>query len=812
MSDHRPLENAAYRGNRRRTGARSDADDLRPDGHPKSTRGAYGALLRGVLAFAIAWMGPASWVSVGAQSDAGADLLEARVRLARAYEPIDTIASRLDPTAFDVGALGLDLAFEVGEDIVAEVHRRVRFEPYRGLLRGARGTLASGAGNALDQAVLTAVLLGDAGYDVEVRTARLDADAVALVWERIGAGGPAAAAADAVAVGADDLRPTWTDEPGAFDEVAALVERRGDEIDQDVAAVERLLIDAVELTGGLESEIADAVGSYAWVAYRLGASEPWTEAHPVFGGDPPAALVGLEPDAVLTGEVPVEMQHRVRVQAFLERSLGGELSESPVMDPWERPAANLFGVPIAYTNAADGAGRVEEGSDAEAVRAATNLFFPMLEGQLPNGALAFTLQGATVPPDAAASPFAALFATTSRALGNAAGALGALGGSEDAADPAAAVALTGFGFEFTLIEPGGVETTHRRMVVDRIGVDARAAGEARLNPDVTEADVFAALTATHTIVVDPGRYAYDYVVARGVDHLLQLRPYLETVLEALAGDGAVPGYPAELRRLEEPVGPLLLVSALTGAPLGADVLSYRPASGLVVITASPASDRSEVDVVANPRWSLSLGADGPRPNASASRFAGIWETRTEALGFGEDEGNVVIPAFATLAAAGAARVVLTAADAAQVAALPYPSETRAAMLEDLERGYVVVAVGEPQAGTPGWWRVDPTTGVTLGRGGDGRGNAFVEYLTSWQASVHLAAGFTGYGIGGCMSISDGLRRGCCIAQNVAIGAGGLALGLVMASLVTGSAAALILLKTDITKNLAFSQIPPVCGR
>ena len=810
MSDRRPQENDASRPSHRRAGSVPTIDDPQPGGRRRRERARGGAFLRAVLAFAVAWTGPASWSTVGAQADAGAELLEARVRLARAYEPIDTIVSRLDPAAFDVGALGLELAFEVGEDIVAEVHRRVRFEPYRGVLRGAQGTLASGAGNALDQALLTAVLLGDAGYDVEVRTARLGPDVVALLWGQIGVGGQATPP-DAPTANADGLRPTWAEEPGAYDEVAAVVERRGDEIDRDVAAMERLLAGAVELTDGLEAAIADAVGAYAWVAYRLGGTEPWAEAHPVFGADPPAALGGLQADVVLTGEVPVEMQHRVRIQAFLERSVGGKLSEVPVMEPWERPVANLYGVPIVYTNAADGTGRVEEGSDPEAVRAATTAFFPMLEGQLPDGGLAFTLQGTTVPPDAAASPFAALFATTARALGSATGALGALGSSEDAADAAAVMALTAFGFDFTLVEPGGVETTHRRFVVDRVGASARAAGEPRLLPDLSEAAVFAALTATHTIVVDPGRYTYDYVVARGVDHLVQLRPYLDAVLEAVVGDGSVPAYPDALRRLEEPIGPLLLVSAVTGVPLGADVLSYRPAPGLVVVTASPASDRAEVDVVANPRWSLSLGTDGPRPNASASRFAGIWETRTEALGFGEDEGDVVIPAFATLAAAEADRVVLTPADAAQVAALPYPAATRAAMLEDLERGYVLVAVGAPTSGTPGWWRVDPTTGVTLGRGGDGRGNAFVDYLTGWQVSVHLAAGFTGYGIGGCMNISDGFRRGCCIAQNVAVGAGGLALGLVMASLVTGTAAALMMLKADITKNLVLAQLPSVCG-
>lgn len=809
MIQPRPDPNAALQGSRPPSGAPPHRDPRPGGGHRRGVRARGGVLLRGALALAVAWMGPASWLSVGAQGDGGTDLLEARVRLARAYEPIEVIASRLDPTTFDVDALAFELAFEVGEDIVAEVHRRVRFEPYVGVLRGARGTLATGAGNALDQAVLTALLLGDAGYDTEIRTARLDAAAAELLWARIGTGGRPTSIGSGP-VEAAGLRPELVAEAGAFDEAEDLVERRGDEIQRDVAVVERLLAEAVELGDGLGAAIGEAVAGYAWVAYRLGNDAPWAHAHPVFGGDPPALVMGLEPDAVYVGSVPEDVQHRIRIQAFVERSVGGQLSETPVMDAWERPVANAFGVPLTYTNAADGAGRVDEGSDPEAVRAATSLFFPMFQGELPDGALAFTTDGATVPPEEAASPYAAFFATTARALGDALGALGGLGDSE-ADEASAAMALTGFGFDFTLIEPGGDETTHRRMVVDRIGTDARAAGEVRLDPDLSEADVFAALTATHTIVVDPGRYTDEYVVARGVEHLLELRPYLDAVLEALVGDGDVPAYPGELRQLEEPIGPLLLASALTSAPLGPDVLSYRPAPGLVVITAVPEADRSEVDVVANPRWSLRLGADGPRPDAAASRFAGIWETRTEALGFGADEGHVVIPAFATLAEVEGARVVVTAADAVRVAALPYPAATRAAMLEDLERGYAVVAAETPTAGTPGWWRVDPTTGATLGRGGDGRGASFVEYLTSWQVSVVMAAGFTGYGVGGCMNISDGFKRGCCIAQNVAVGAGGLALGLVMASLITGSAAALMLLKADVTKNLALSQMPSVCG-
>lgn len=56
-------------------------------------------------------------------------------------------------------SLTLDHAFEA-------VARRIRFEPYSGVQRGARGTARAQAGNAIDQALLLAAVLRGAGYEV----------------------------------------------------------------------------------------------------------------------------------------------------------------------------------------------------------------------------------------------------------------------------------------------------------------------------------------------------------------------------------------------------------------------------------------------------------------------------------------------------------------------------------------------------------------------------------------------------------------------------------------------------------------------
>lgn len=699
-----------------------------------------------------------------------AGLLDAQARLAQLFGQLDAVRGQLDRTRFDPDALGFELAFADADEIVAAVHALVRFEPYHGVLRGARGTLGSGGGNALDQALLTGVLLGDAGYDVVIRGGRLDDPQVAAVLAHM------RVEADALRVPAFD--PTI--------ELAGTAEASFLEIERERALIaDRLVDQAEQFAVDLGTLVAfdqadtdllvDAARWYFWVAYRLGSNEPWRDAHPVFGADG-IPFERPEVEVEFTDTVPNEWVHQFRFQVFVERRLGDEILVEPVTAPWERPVANLYGRVVSYANLPDGLHDVDDPTDVPALEAATSFFFPVIDGNVAPGAMAFDMMGISVPPEAAASPFGPLFQTTGRAAASAAGALGGIGLGREAepeTDPDAFISLSAQWFEFTLIAPGGEETVHRRMVVDRRGVGARERGDVAFETGVGASDAFERLTRTHTFVVAPGTYSDAYRLDATVEGLRAVASYAEEVLIATYRGEPLPQRSSVDGSVDDRMAGLMLAGLFDDIEFERDVVSYRPSPSLTVMTQNLAGSDILVDVVANPRWSVRVGASAPTLDAASTFRAGVWETRVEGVSVGSTD-LAAVPAFDAFRRRDAASVrVLTRLE--EITALDVPAATRAAIREDLERGYVVIVPNDlATAPVPAWWRFDGRTGETLGRGSDGRGQAATEASVTYWISVGISGAAAVWGAARCNSISDPRAAGCCHVQNMA----GAALGVV----------------------------------
>lgn len=697
-----------------------------------------------------------------------------RGELRAAFGPLGAARAELPRERFDLDALALQLAFEEPADLIDHVRRHVRFEPYHGVLRGAEGALVSGAGNSYDQALLLARLLSSAGYDVEIWRANLDPQQTGQLLEQVH---PASAEAPF-------LPPAVQLTEVAQAELASRVEQLSASLIEDVERFEALLLERVALGGDPLERVAAAAADYAFVVYRLGATEPWREAHPVWGsaGAPWGTLAVIER---FEGEIPPELQHRLAFRVLVERRLGDELSVVPISDAWERPVANMFGVALTYTNFPDGL-VPEDGAEVslellESFAADTAFFYPFFEEELPAGAKAFDLMGNVLEPDEAASTAARLFQTLA---GNVAGAAGLLGGLGVAApEPTGPVAaLTAQWLEFELISPGGASLVHRRTVFDRMLPEARSEGRIAIDPSIEDNQVIAALATVHTFMVDTGRYSQDYLTDVRLALLAEQLAYADGLLEALTAGTAFDAPSSSSNALLERIAPLSLLQTFSAAPLPEGIISYRPAPALAVISQPLGGPASLVDVVANPRWSLSRAEGGLRFEAAATLRAGVWETRTEVLALHPRLAPQVVAMAAFADASQAAQLIPAGAGAEALAGHQLSLPTQVAVAEDLARGYAVVLPGSLSGSEWGWWRVDPLTGETLGRGGDGRGAAKTEYVQQLEQAflvggLFLAATRT---LASCSVAGSGAAYACCVVENIILSAALYGTGLALA--------------------------------
>ena len=679
---------------------------------------------------------------------------QARANLARYADLLEELRSHIDRTQFDVDALAFELAFEEPDVIVDWVRDAIRFEPYDGLLRGAEGALMARAGNALDQAVLLATLLRDAGYDAHVVSSTLDrthagtlVDALRTpVPER-----PPLGDLDAMNDVMQRLVAFADTSPSEADALADVVQGDTEVLDARLYADVDQMADRIEATlsehgisigtASPDVDLVDVATSYHWVRHRSGLDDAWTEAHPAF---PTSDTVphGLEIDEVYEESIPERLQHRVRFEAFIERRLGDDLVTAPLTATWERPAANMVGVPLTYMNLPDGVRDTEDLANVDQALERTNFFIPTFGRALAEGGQFFDLAGNLVPPEAAASPYAGVFQSVGQLGADAVDALGALGASEPDRDEPS-VALTKQWLEFMLIGPGGNETRHERILFDRAAVTAGPAGDDDL---ALKRELF----VQTTFMVSTGSLPPGYVLDRFLGRMLNQLPLMDIALqESYLPPEEVTFDESELEGVEADwLGHLQLFSMFDEfASVDADHRSFRHAPALVAYHkrwgASPGASvvavEEAVDVVANAQRVVSADQAGTTSPRGALR-AGVWDTRVEPLAL--NPGTENHDTFGVFEAADREgipiRVVRDVEDLEQVDMAP---EARVHLARDLERGYVAVVPARPPSELPtAWWRVQPDTGETLGILGSGYGGA-VEWLLLAGIAIGVAVGY-----------------------------------------------------------------------
>jgi hypothetical protein len=731
------------------------------------------------------------------------DRAAALARLDELMDLLEEMRGAIDRTVFDADELAFELAFEDAETIAAWVAEHIAYEPYGGLLRGPDGTLRARAGNALDQATLLARLLGDAGYETRIALATLEDDAADRLLARATLAPPPAPTIGDV----DALR-------ASLSRLSEIVARSEEELLASLEATlapppiedEALRGELVAIAGGIEdtlreagvvlgdgaaSVLRDEARSYAWTQYRLGPDDPWTSAHPT--GFAPVAP--LEPQRVLEAEIPAELQHRIRIQAWIEQKRGDELTRVPVMEAWERPAANAAGVVLEYANYPNSApGGDVGGFDLQRVAEETEVFAPYFEGRLAPGAMIFDLDGRAIAPDVANNVAAGVFRAVASAAESAAGALGAMG-SEGDGEGDDVLALSGHGIDITLVAPDGRETLHRRWVLDRIGAERRAGGTIEIAPDAP--DPARAVLGRHRIMVSTGSLPPGYLLDRTLERLLEARDFFAYIVGQMA----------------EPDPSADLDEAMLGGPTGLDHLAafdtfertvadvgagpgYRPAPAVLVLSerVAPAGDAElvrSIDIAANPRRVPSETGDGALDPGAALR-RGVWETLVEREMLLDGEAGAE-----RVAAADAAPPyrLLRPGDDVDAAGLGLGAEAAARLAEELARGALVLLPTSPAEGLAAWWRVEPTTGAALGVTADGRGQAMVEYEIQLLDNA-MTLMFAVKGLKDCQGMG-GTAEACCLLKAHINNVTGLGLGGIIGKLGGAGAGLLFTMTTGV---------------
>lgn len=488
---------------------------------------------------------------------------------------------------------------------------------------------------------------------------------------------------------------------------------------------------------------------YYWVEYRLGASTEWQSAHPVFSSKQ-KNFESLEPTNTFINEIPPDLQHRLKVQAFLEQRVGSKTETSPLMSPWERPVANMISVPLTYSHYPLGPkGRDDLLTGSYSDYCASNfgnakIFTPLFNGSPPAGAQSFDVLGNTVDPMAAMSPGGAFFQTLGDQAADSAGALAGLGGSKEPEDESRPIfGLQRIFLQITLISPDGEDRIFTKDMFKDLG---------------EEQAISDSLGQTVTVSLMTGSIPPGYALDQLISQMLRFRPNAN---QPQASDEQPEDF--SLSPGAQPVGHVATDVYMHTLYFLLSELGYKAEGSTSGYISEPhlvasfhhlwllGETWNAFDIINNGRRTLKFDSTPPSIDPLANINAGLWDS------------NIESRLFANLARSDIASVNLLDANSGQLRVLTesshladsdYSAETKEMFSNYLDKDLALVVPSSNSVTMANlvWWQVDPKTGQTLQMVGPGWGGvtleelelAFKELATAASAKAACVAAFCGF--------------------------------------------------------------------
>lgn len=593
--------------------------------------------------------------------------------------------------------------------------------PYRGALKGVRGTLMDRAGNSLDRSLLLAELLNSAGHSVRLAAVTLSPDQAKALAGRLGATRP--------------HHPTLTDPANAdTDKARERVKRHAEQLLKSLGSMS---------DGAAAPAWQQALADHWWVQRQEGGA--WVNVDPC-GVDALPAPARTIPYASADGRVPLEAKdvHEVTLRVVIEAYKDNKLTALPVLEKVLRPAEVIDRtVTLVHFTGSDAIGDAMVLSDDDSTKrlkkalVEQQTYMPVLKiGPNPVGDASFSLAG-EIEKNPRFDETGKLGAAAGGVFG---GGLFGGGGDEDAKKKDV---LTAEWIEFEIRVPGEPPQTVRRMIFDLIGPAARAAG-LKEAPKFGDAEKFRrglVLIGQTQIALQPCDMPASFVLNQmSRDALSGRKAWLSVargefktlaeLTQKLSDTTGETDFARLTAAARAPVGPTAAATFIDRP----NIVDYRVWVEEMPAGSGKLATREGIDLAYTSTASL---AAAPKDAFAARVTQGVADTLAEHLGNADKPAasENTIPVVEQAEQKGTTLVVAKAA--ADLTPLALTPDVLARAQADLAAGNVLV-VAKLDTGRAGWWRVDAKTGQTVGVMDNGYNNDTTEYNEVNQKRVARA--------------------------------------------------------------------------
>jgi hypothetical protein len=585
---------------------------------------------------------------------------------------IDRTAASIDPADIDIGARARQLGN--ADAIFKWVAETIRYEHYDGVLRGALGTMVSGAGNSCDKALLLSELLSASNHISKVRVSvadsALNARLVKLALE------------STTGIPADDM--TGAD--------GYLLSRASSEVRSISGAMP-------DFAAALQQPSpVPVVASFCWVAADRGGTVIVLD---------PSLQTQTAPAPEDAGDALARQRFTVQFSVVLETSNAGVRKEELVhSSSFSADAVGYRPITLTITPSGHLLAALKTSADPWAAMARIDTFYPVISfGDRDEITQGFSLSGKLVPLNT--TPLQGVDSMANRVgdmlrSGRAERAPRRTGAAQDSEVSAA---FDGIRLDIDVTGPGVRERTSRALVRGNMLRAQTRTGAAALR-----------VIQQRQFLVPAFALSRAYGAHLLVEHFRRNGPLLEALASAPATSELpeVDQYPLQLLALatRQDHGASLIGSRHSGALFRARPAVLAEASTFEVEGAA-LTRRMTIDIMETGFAALS----GSGSSRLLRALLGAQSTVIESEVMADQGGSGTIAVLQRAAARKISLIAIGDEKDPALAQVSIPISERAGLMHDLQAGYAVLTVPQLVSATfprYAWWRVDRNTGEVLG--------------------------------------------------------------------------------------------------